>query len=131
MAWLALTMALPFAASQAQTFLPVPLNISNTGHAVVPSIAVGPSGEIDVVWLDAGAILFRRSVDGGQNVFVDAMTVAKTNLPLGCGLADRPAANRRQFRRSLRGLGRGERGGRRRHFFQQRRERRDELAFAR
>ena len=80
MAWLALTMALPFAAAQPQTFLPVPLNISNTGHAVVPSIAVGPSGEIDVVWLDGGAILFRRSVDGGQN-FSDAMTVAKTNLP--------------------------------------------------
>ncbi len=80
MAWLAFTMALPFAASQAQTFLPVPLNISNTGHAVVPSIAVAPSGEIDVVWLDSGAILFRRSVDGGQT-FSDAMTVAKTNLP--------------------------------------------------
>ena len=80
MAWLALTMALPFAASQGQTFLPVPLNISNTGHAVVPSIAVGPSGEIDAAWLDAGAILFRRSVNGGQT-FSSTITVATTNLP--------------------------------------------------
>jgi len=80
MAWLAFTMALPFAASRAQTFLPVPLNLSNTGHAAVPSIAVGPSGEIDVVWLDAGAILFRRSADGGQT-FSSTMTVATTNLP--------------------------------------------------
>lgn len=79
MAWLALAMALPFAA-QAQTFLPVPLNLSNTGHAVAPSIAVAPSGEIDVVWLDARAILFRRSVDGGQT-FSSTMTVATTNLP--------------------------------------------------
>ena len=59
MAWLAFTMALPFAASRAQTFLPVPLDLSstgsNTGHAVVPSIAVGPSGEIDVVWLECGS----------------------------------------------------------------------------
>ena len=80
MAWLALAMAFPFAAAQAQTFLPVPLNLSNTGHAVVPSIAVGPTGEIDVVWLDAGAILFRRSLDGGQT-FSSTMTVATTNLP--------------------------------------------------
>ena len=49
MAWLALTMALPFAASQAQAFLPVPLNLSDTGRAVIPSVAVGPSGEIDAV----------------------------------------------------------------------------------
>ena len=80
MAWLALAMALPFAAAQAQTFLPVPLNLSNTGHAVTPSIAVGPTGEIDVVWLDAGAILFRRSLNGGQT-FSSTMTVATTNLP--------------------------------------------------
>ena len=80
MAWLALTMALPFAASQAQAFLPVPLNLSDTGHAVIPSVAVGPSGEIDAVWLDAGAILFRRSVDGGQT-FSSTITVATTNLP--------------------------------------------------
>ncbi len=80
MAWLALAMALSFAAAQAQTFLPVPLNLSNTGHAVIPSTAVGPSGEIDVVWLDAGAILFRRSLDGGQT-FSATMTVATTNFP--------------------------------------------------
>jgi hypothetical protein len=80
MAWLALAMALPFAPAQAQTFLPVPLNLSNTGHAVIPSIAVGPTGEIDVAWLDAGAILFRRSVDGGQT-FSSTITVATTNLP--------------------------------------------------
>ena len=80
MAWLALAMALPFAAARAQTFLPVPLNLSNTGHAVIPLMAVGPSGEIDAVWLDAGAILFRRSVDGGQT-FSSTITVATTNLP--------------------------------------------------
>jgi hypothetical protein len=80
MAWLALAMVLPFAAGQAQTFLPVPLNLSNTGHAVIPSIAIGPNGEIDVVWLDSGAILFRRSLDGGQT-FLPTMTVATTNLP--------------------------------------------------
>ena len=80
MAWLALAMALPFAAARAQSFLPVPLNLSNTGHAAIPSVAVGPTGEIDVVWLDAGAILFRRSVDGGQT-FSSTITVATTNLP--------------------------------------------------
>ncbi len=80
MAWLALAMALPFAAARAQSFLPVPLNLSNTGHAVIPSIAVGPTGEIDVVWLDAGAILFRRSLDGGQT-FSSSITVAAANLP--------------------------------------------------
>ncbi len=80
MAWLALAMALSFAAAQAQTFLSVPLNLSSTGHAVIPSIAVGPTGEIDVVWLDAGAILFRRSLDGGQT-FSSTMTVATANVP--------------------------------------------------
>jgi hypothetical protein len=80
MAWLALAIALPLGAAQAQTFLPVPLNLSNTGHAVTPSIAVGSTGEIDVVWLDAGAILFRRSLNGGQT-FSSTMTVATTNLP--------------------------------------------------
>ena len=90
MAWLALTMALPFAASQGQTFLPVPLNISNTGHAVVPSIAVGPSGEIDAAWLDAGAILFRRSVNGGQT-FSSTITVATTNLPSQAAQASQAA----------------------------------------
>ena len=91
MAWLALTMALPFAAiARAQTFLPVPLNISNTGHAVVPSIAVGPSGEIDAAWLDAGAILFRRSVNGGQT-FSSTITVATTNLPSQAAQASQAA----------------------------------------
>jgi len=84
MAWLALgvalTMAVPFSAAQAQTFLPVPLNLSNTGQAAIPSMAMGPNGEIDVVWLDAGRILFRRSPDGGQT-FLSTMTVATTNLP--------------------------------------------------
>ena len=80
MVWLALAMALPLAAARAQTFLTVPVNLSGTGGAAFPSIAVGPSGDINVVWLDSGAILFRRSVDGGQT-FSATMTVAKSNLP--------------------------------------------------
>lgn len=80
MVWLALTMALPLAAARAQTFLTIPVNLSGTGSAAFPSIAVGPSGDINVVWLDSGAILFRRSVDGGQT-FSAAMRVATSNLP--------------------------------------------------
>lgn len=78
--WLALAIALPLAHASAQTFLTVPLNLSGTGHAAVPSIAIGPGGDIDVVWLDSGAILFRRSLDGGQT-FSATMTVATTMLP--------------------------------------------------
>ena len=80
MVWLALAIALPLAAARAQTFLPAPLNLSGTASAAFPSIAVGPSGDINVVWLDANAILFRRSVDSGQT-FSGAMTVATSNLP--------------------------------------------------
>jgi hypothetical protein len=68
------------AAAPAQTFLPSPVNLSNTGQATMPAIAVGPAGDVDVVWLDSGAILLRRSVDGGQT-FSATMTVATTNLP--------------------------------------------------
>lgn len=77
---LMLAIALPAIAAQAQTFLTVPLNLSGTGKAVIPSIAVGPGGDINIVWLDSGAILFRRSTDGGQT-FSATMVVATTNLP--------------------------------------------------
>jgi hypothetical protein len=87
--WAALAIFVPFSAASAQTFLQVPLNISNTGHAGVPSIAVGPSGEIDVVWLDSGAILFRRSTNGGQT-FQSTMTVATTDLPAAGAATSQP-----------------------------------------
>jgi hypothetical protein len=80
MVWLALAVALPLAAARGQTFLTVPVNLSSTGHGVMPSIAVGPGGEIDAVWLDSTAILFRRSLDGGMT-FSPTMRVAATNLP--------------------------------------------------
>src|SRR4029077_14813015 len=78
--WLALALALPAAAARAQTFLKVPVNLSGTGQAAMPSIGVGPRGDIDVVWLDSGAIRFRRLLNGGQT-FSPTMTVATTNLP--------------------------------------------------
>lgn len=78
--WLASAIALPIGAAQAQTFLTTPIDLSATGHAAAPAIAVGPSGDIDVVWLDSGAILFKRSVNGGMS-FSANMTVAATNLP--------------------------------------------------
>jgi hypothetical protein len=87
--WVALALALPFAAARAQTFLPIPVNLSNTGDAVIPSIAVGPGGDIDVVWLDSGAILFRRSVDGGET-FSATMTVATTDIPSPASAASQP-----------------------------------------
>jgi hypothetical protein len=81
MAWAALfVLALPLAAAQAQTFPTIPINLSGTSHAELPAIAVGPSGDINVVWLDAGAILFRRSPAGG-GAFSGTMFVATTNLP--------------------------------------------------
>ena len=80
MVWLALAIALPVAAARAQAFLSVPLNLSGTGSATFPSIAVGPSGDIDVVWMDSRSILFRRSLDGGQT-FSAAMPAATSNLP--------------------------------------------------
>lgn len=79
MVWVAFAM-LPLAAARAQTFPAVPVNLSGTGSALIPSIAVGPGGDIDVVWLDSGAILFRRSPGGGAN-FSGTMVVTTTNLP--------------------------------------------------
>lgn len=89
MVWLALVVALPLAAAQAQTFLKAPVNLSNTGQAVLPSIAVGSGGDINVVWLDSGAIFFRRSVDGGQ-IFSPTMRVATTDLPSQASQASQP-----------------------------------------
>jgi hypothetical protein len=77
--WLMLLVAVPGAALNAQTFLTTPVNLSATGSGSMPAIAVGPSGDLDVVWRDSGAILFKRSVDGGQTFSV-TMTVATTNL---------------------------------------------------
>ncbi len=80
MLWVVLAMALSLGTVRAQSFLTVPINLSDTGHAVIPSIAVGPSGDINVVWLDSGAILFRHSPAGG-GAFSSTMTVATTDLP--------------------------------------------------
>jgi len=80
MAWLMLFATVPAATVNAQTFLTVPINLSATGQAQIPAIAAGPGGDIDVVWLDSKAILFRRSSDGGKT-FSTTMTVAATNLP--------------------------------------------------
>lgn len=79
-AWLLLVMTLPYAAARAQTFLTAPLNISGTSQALIPSIAAGPNGEIDVVWLDSNAILFRRTLDAGKT-FSPTMKVATVDLP--------------------------------------------------
>ena len=79
-AWALLTMMLPLAAAQAQTFPTAPVNLSGTSHAEAPAIAIGPSGDISVVWFDAGAILFRRSPAGGGS-FSSTMFVTTTNLP--------------------------------------------------
>ena len=79
-AWLALAITASAAFARAQTFLTVPLNLSGTGKAIIPSMAIGPGGDINIVWLDSGAILFRHSTDGGQT-FSAAMVVATTNLP--------------------------------------------------
>jgi hypothetical protein len=77
-ACLILLAAVPGAALNAQTFLTTPINLSSTGHGSMPAIAVGPGGDIDVAWRDFGAILFKRSVDGGQT-FSATMAVATTN----------------------------------------------------
>lgn len=79
LACLMLLSALPGAALNAQTFLTAPINLSATGSGSMPAIAVGPSGDIDVVWLDSGKILFKRLANGGQT-FSATMTVATTNL---------------------------------------------------
>ena len=82
MAWALFAMVLPLPAARAQTFPTVPINLSGTSRAEIPAIAIGPSGDINVVWLDAGAgaILFRRSPAGG-GAFSGTMFVATTNLP--------------------------------------------------
>jgi hypothetical protein len=77
-ACLMLLAAVPGAALNAQTFLTTPINLSSTGHGSMPAIAVGLGGDIDVAWRDSGAILFKRSVDGGQT-FSATMAVATTN----------------------------------------------------
>jgi hypothetical protein len=77
MAWVALAMGLSVGAGRAQTFLPVPLNLSNTGHAGTPAVAVGPGGDINVAWLDSGSILFRRAPDG--KTFSSTMTVGASD----------------------------------------------------
>src|SRR4029077_12481260 len=71
--------AVPGAALNAQTFLTTPVNLSATGSGSMPAIAVGPSGDIDVLWRDSGRILFKRLANGGQT-FSATMTVATTNL---------------------------------------------------
>src|ERR1700722_5546866 len=73
-AWVVLAMGLSVGAGRAQTFLPVPLNLSNTGHAAAPAVATGPAGDVNVAWLDSGSILFRRAPDG--RTFSSTMTVA-------------------------------------------------------
>ena len=72
--------AMPGAALNAQTFLTAPINLSSTGHGSMPAIAVGPGGDIDVVWIDSGRILFKRLANGGQT-FSATLAVATTNLP--------------------------------------------------
>lgn len=82
MGWVAFAMVLPLAAARAQTFPTVPINLSGTSHAEIPAVVIGPSGDINVVWLDWGAILFRRSPRGGA-AFSSTMLVTTTNLPSG------------------------------------------------
>jgi hypothetical protein len=77
-ACLMLLAAMPGATLNAQTFLTTPVNLSATGSGSMPAIAVGLGGDIDVAWRDSGAILFKRSVDGGQT-FSATMAVATTN----------------------------------------------------
>ena len=76
-AWIALATVLSAGAGSAQTFLPVPLNLSNTGHAGMPAVAVGPAGDINVAWLDSGSILFRHAADG--KTFSSTMTVGASD----------------------------------------------------
>jgi hypothetical protein len=76
-AWVVLATVLSAGAGRAQTFLPVPLNLSNTGHAGMPAVAVGPAGDINVAWLDSGSILFRRAADGKS--FSSTMTVGASS----------------------------------------------------
>ena len=83
MAWALFAMLLPLTLAQAQTFPTVPINLSGTSHAEIPAVAVGPSGDINVVWLDSGdsgAILFRRS-PAGAGAFSGTMAVTTANLP--------------------------------------------------
>ncbi len=80
LACLMLLSAVPDAALNAQTFLTTPVDLSATGSGSMPAIAVGSGGDIDVVWLDSGKILFKRLANGGQT-FSATMTVATTNLP--------------------------------------------------
>jgi hypothetical protein len=76
-AWVVLAMGLSAGAGRAQTFLPVPLNLSNTGHAAAPAVATGPAGDVNVAWLDSGSILVRRAADG--KTFSSTMTVGTSN----------------------------------------------------
>jgi hypothetical protein len=54
---------------QAQVLFSPPANISNDGHSGDQQIAIDPSGNISVVWLDSTpgyyAVFFSRSSDGG------------------------------------------------------------------
>jgi hypothetical protein len=54
---------------QAQVLFSPPANISNDGHSGDQQIAIDPSGNISVVWLDStpgySAVFFSRSSDGG------------------------------------------------------------------
>lgn len=80
MGWVVFAMVLPLAAARAQTFPTVPINLSGTSHAQIPAVTIGPSGDINVVWLDSGAVLFRRSPQGGA-AFSGTMLVSTTNVP--------------------------------------------------
>jgi hypothetical protein len=71
-------MGLSVGAGIAQTFLSVPLNLSNTGHAGAPAVATGPAGDVNVAWLDSGSILVRRAPDG--KTFSSTMTVANNGV---------------------------------------------------
>jgi hypothetical protein len=77
-AWVVLAIGLSVGAGRAQTFLPAPLNLSNTGHAGSPSVATGPAGDVNVAWLDSGFVLVRRASDG--KTFSSTMTVANNGF---------------------------------------------------
>ena len=69
-AFLGLALAASAVAAQAQVLFTPPADLSNDGKAGNQQIAIDPSGNINVVWLDNTpgftAVFFSRSSDGGE-----------------------------------------------------------------
>lgn len=75
---------------QGSTFS-TPVNLSNSGAATTPLIAVDPTGAIDVVWSGGGHLFFTRSTDSGATFSSPLNIAGLTNASLAfCAAGYRP-----------------------------------------